>query len=139
LPVGAEIWQQALELPPGWRESKGYGGFAASLLMDGEVRFSVNGNEKSYKAGEAWSVHTRLPVEGENLSGKEARIFTTYLLPKGADLTSIPGPGNPDIITNPSRPNDSGNGWLWPALAIALLVTGIILAGRTLLRRSRSR
>jgi len=138
LTADAEIRQQAIALEPGWRESKGYGGFVANIVVDGELRFTINGSEKSYKGGEAWSARAGLPVNGENLSSNGARIFTTYLLPKGASLSVTPGPVDPKISDNTTQANDLGSVWLWPTLTIALLAV-ITAAGATLLRRSRAR
>ena len=138
LPADAEIRQQAIDLPAGWRESKGYDGFVATIVVEGELFYTVNGNEKSYKAGEAWSARAGLPVEGENLSNRDARIFTTYLLPKGASLSVTPGPVDPTFSSNISQPNDPGSLWLWPALAIALVAAVSIVVGTTMLRRRRS-
>lgn len=139
LPADAEIRQQAIDLEPGWRGSKGYGGFVVSIVMDGDLRFTVNGSEKVYKAGEAWSARAALPVIGENLTSKEARIFTTYLVPKGGSLSVTPGPVDPNISVNTSQPNNPGSVWLWPMLAIALLAAVSAMLGATLLRRNQSR
>ena len=135
--ANAEIRQQAIDLQPGWRESKGYGGFVASIVVDGEVLYRVNGSEKRYKAGEAWSVRTGLPVEGENVSNKEAQIFTTYLLPKGAKLSVPPGPVDPSFSGNTSQPNNQGSIWLWSTLAVGLFAVSALAVGATLVRRRR--
>jgi quercetin dioxygenase-like cupin family protein len=138
LPANTEIRQQAISLQPGWQESTAYAGFTSSLMIDGEVSFTVNGNEQTYQAGEAWSTRGSVPVEGSNKSGREARIFTTYLLPKGADLNVTPGPVDPG--SNPTASSGAReNGWLIPALVAALLMIAAVAVGIPLMSRRRMR
>ncbi|HYO51005.1 MAG TPA: cupin domain-containing protein [Chloroflexia bacterium] len=139
LPAEAEIRQQAADLDPGWRERKGYGGFVINMVVEGEVAYGPVGGEREYKAGEAWSEQAGVGVNEENLSGKKARIFTTYLLPAGASLSVTPGPDGPSTIDSASRPGGQGTSWLWPALASALLAVAATVVGMTLLRRKGAR
>lgn len=135
LPADAEIRQQAVDLEPGWRESKEYSGSVVNMVVEGEVLYKVGGVQKVYKAGEAWSKRAGVGVNAENQSGKTARIFTTYLLPKGASLSVTPGPGGSNIVGETSRSADQGSSWLWPTLVIALLAGAATVGGVTLLRR----
>jgi quercetin dioxygenase-like cupin family protein len=138
LPATTEIRQQAISLQPGWQESTAYAGFTSSLMIDGEVSFTVSGSEQTYQAGEAWSTRGSVPVEGSNKSGREARVFTTYLLPKGADLNVTPGPVDPG--SNPTASSGAGeNGWLMPVLVAVLFAIAAVAVGIPLMRRERSR
>jgi quercetin dioxygenase-like cupin family protein len=137
LPEKTEIRQRAISLQPGWQDRAAYAGFATSLMIDGEVSFTVNGGEKTYQAGEAWSARGGVNVEGNNESGREALVFTTYLLPKGADLNVTPGPVDPGGGAAPAS-GGSENGWLIPALVAALGVIAVVL-GIPLMRRGRPR
>ncbi len=139
LPADAEIRQQVVDLAPGWRESKGNGGPVVNVVVEGEVLYRVNGVEKVYKAGQAWSQRAGVSVTEENVSGKKARVFTTYLLPKGASLIVTPVPAVPRSIDDASRPDDQGGAWLWPTLAATLLVgVATAVAAPLLMRRNRS-
>jgi|GEM_PF-1763754 len=139
LPGDAEIRQQAIELQPGWRESKAYGGVVANIVVEGEVTYMARGSKKVYKAGEAWTARAEVPVEGENVSGDKALIFTTYLLPKGASVSVSPEPAGSTGIESAELPDSPGGAWLWPTLALALLAVAALGVGASLLRRSRSR
>ncbi|HYP39424.1 MAG TPA: cupin domain-containing protein [Chloroflexia bacterium] len=139
LPADAEIRQQAADLDPGWRERKGHGGFVVNMVVEGEVAYGSVGDKRVYKAGEAWSEQAGVGVNEENLSGKKARIFTTYLLPAGVSLSVTPGPAGPSMIDSASRPGGQGTSWPWPALASALLAVAATVVGMTLLRRKRAR
>jgi hypothetical protein len=107
-------------------------------MIDGEVSFTVNGNEKTYQAGEAWSARGSVPVVGNNRSGREARVYTTYLLPRGADLNVTPGPVDPGSNPTPSS-GARESGWLMPVLVAGLLVIAAVAVGIPLMRRGRSR
>jgi len=84
LPAQAEIVQQALDLPPGWRAEWKYNRFAANLVIEGEVRSGAQAEQKTYRAGEAWAEPAGTPAMAENRSLEPARLFTTYLVPQSA-------------------------------------------------------
>ena len=79
-----EIVQQVVDLPSGWRAERASTGFTASILVDGEVTYQLGGQRRLYKAGESWSARAGTRVMEQNQSASVARVFTTYLLPKGA-------------------------------------------------------
>lgn len=83
LPAEAEIVQQVADLPSGWRSERGSSEFAASIVVDGEVTYKIGVERRDYKAGEAWSTHAGISITEENGSPSVARVFTTYLLPRG--------------------------------------------------------
>ncbi|MFL5060781.1 MAG: cupin domain-containing protein [Xanthobacteraceae bacterium] len=84
LPARAEIVQQVVDLPPGWRAERIYHGFAANLVVEGEVTSGPRAEQKTYRAGEAWAAPAVMPVMTMNRSADRARVFTAYLLPQGA-------------------------------------------------------
>jgi quercetin dioxygenase-like cupin family protein len=84
LPARAEIVQQVVDLPPGWRTERIYPGFAANLVIEGEVTSGTRAEQKTYRAGEGWAAPGEMPEVTMNGSTDRARIFTAYLLPQGA-------------------------------------------------------
>jgi quercetin dioxygenase-like cupin family protein len=83
LPAETEIVQQVVDLEPGWRTERSSSGFTANIVIAGEVTYKIGAERKLYKAGEAWSAHAGTLVAEENTSTSMARVFTTYLLPRG--------------------------------------------------------
>jgi quercetin dioxygenase-like cupin family protein len=76
--------QEVVDLASGWRAERASVGFTANLIMAGEVTCRIGGERKLYKAGEAWSAPAGTLLGEENSSASTARVFTTYLLPRGA-------------------------------------------------------
>jgi len=79
-----EIVQQVTDLPSGWWAEWPSTGFTANILLDGEVTYQLGGQRMPYEAGESWSGGASAAVMEQNRSASVARVFTTYLLPKGA-------------------------------------------------------
>ena len=61
-----------------------YHGFAVGLIMQGEVRYRIGRDRKSYKRGDAWMAQAGTVVTEENNMPKQARVFRSYLVRKGA-------------------------------------------------------
>jgi len=80
LPAETEIVQQVVDLPSGWRLERKHDGFAANLVIDGEVTDKTGPEQKTYRAGESWSTRGEAVAVEENSSIDTARVFTTYLL-----------------------------------------------------------
>lgn len=79
-----EIVQQVIDLPPGWRTERVYHGFAAGLVMEGEVTLRNSQDRKLYKPGDAWMAQAGTVVGEENNGPKRARVFISYLVRKGS-------------------------------------------------------
>jgi quercetin dioxygenase-like cupin family protein len=75
--------QQVADLPSGWRTERISSGFTANIVVEGDVTYRIGGEWKEFKAGEAWSAQVGTLITEENRSASTARVFTTYLLPKG--------------------------------------------------------
>ena len=84
LATETEIVQQVIDLPPGWRTERAYHGFAVDLIMQGEVSYRIGRDRKSYKRGDAWMAQAGTVVTEENNMPKQARVFRSYLVRKGA-------------------------------------------------------
>ncbi len=83
LAADAEIVQQVVDLPPGWRAERISKGFVASMVLEGVAVYSVDTAQKDYKPGEAWSAQAGAHIVEENKSGNKVRIFTTHLGARG--------------------------------------------------------
>jgi quercetin dioxygenase-like cupin family protein len=81
LPPEAEIVQQVVDLASGWRGERILDGFAASVVVAGEVTYQIGAQRSTYRAGEAWFAPAGTLVTEENGSHSAAQVFTTYLLP----------------------------------------------------------
>ena len=57
--------------------------FTANIVIAGEVAYKIGPELKVYKSGEAWSAPAGTVVGDENKSAASARVFTSYLLPRG--------------------------------------------------------
>jgi quercetin dioxygenase-like cupin family protein len=84
LPAEAEIVQQVADLVSGSRMEQASNGFIAKIVLTGEVAYTIGAEQKDYKAGQAWSAPPGTLVTEENKSGTAARVFATYLLPRGS-------------------------------------------------------
>ena len=82
LPADAEIVQQVIDLAPGSRTEQASHGFAAGLVVDGEVR--IGAERKPYTPGDAWTAPAGSVIALDNSGPRQAQLFITHLLPKGA-------------------------------------------------------
>jgi quercetin dioxygenase-like cupin family protein len=83
LPANAQIVQQVVELGPASQAQGTLAGFAATVVLAGEVAYKIGSELKVYKSGDAWSAPAGTIVADENKSASSARVFTSYLLPAG--------------------------------------------------------
>ena len=83
LPANAQIMQQVVDLAPAWHAERTLPGFTANIVIAGEVAYKIGSELKLYKSGQAWSVRAGAIVGDENKSAVSARVFTSYLLPRG--------------------------------------------------------
>jgi len=83
LPADAQIVQQVVDLGPAWHAERALAGFIANIVLAGEVAYKIGPELKVYKPGEAWSAPAGTIVGDENKSAVSARVFASYLLPRG--------------------------------------------------------
>jgi quercetin dioxygenase-like cupin family protein len=83
LPADAQIVQQVVDLGPASHAERTLAGFTAAIVIAGEVAYKIGPELKLYKSGEAWSAPAGTLVGDENKSAVTARVFTSYLLPRG--------------------------------------------------------
>jgi quercetin dioxygenase-like cupin family protein len=84
LPAETEILQQVVDLSSGSWVEKVYDGFAVTIVVEGEVTRKIDGEQKTYRAGEAWSARDGASVLEGSTSLIKARLFTAYLVPRKA-------------------------------------------------------
>src|SRR5262249_20695951 len=84
LPADTEIAQEVADIPSGGRAERASAGFTAGVVVDGEVSYELGPQRKQLRAGESWSAAAGTPIAEENRSAGMARIFTTYLSPRGS-------------------------------------------------------
>lgn len=81
-----------LEFAPGaWTPLHSHGGLTLVRVLEGEMTRRVQGTEDQFRPGEGW-VETPGEVHAAgNAGGTPARVLVTFLLPKGAPLTTVAG------------------------------------------------
>ncbi len=84
LATETEIVQQVIDLPRRWRTERAYHGFAVGLILEGEVTYRIGPDRKPYKPGDAWMAQAGTVVTEENNTPKQARVFRSYFVRKGA-------------------------------------------------------
>jgi LPXTG-motif cell wall-anchored protein len=81
-----------LDFAPGaWTPLHTHGGMAVVRVLEGEMTRRRGGVEDKFKAGEGW-IETSGDVHAAgNSTGTPARVLVTFLLSKGAPLTTVAG------------------------------------------------
>ncbi len=79
IPGETEIRQQVVDLSSGSWAERVYDGFAVTMVVEGEVTRKIDGEKKTYRAGEAWSAQAGASVLEGNTSLFTARLFTASL------------------------------------------------------------
>jgi quercetin dioxygenase-like cupin family protein len=68
-----------------------HGGPTLALVLDGEITLRANGEERVYKAGESWTEMPGDVHEAFNSGDTPAHVVATFLLPPGAEATTVQG------------------------------------------------
>jgi hypothetical protein len=125
-----EVAQAVLDFAPGARTPpQTHAGQVFVTVLDGTITFRTQGTEKTYQAGESFIEQPGVIGQATNSGSANATVLATYLLPKGAPLSSR-APGMPR----------TGEGEFGPALQyiwLALLLGGGLVAGGWGVRRIR--
>ncbi len=88
-PDQAELVQLVVDFPPGASTSlHTHGGQAVNLVLEGEITLRQNGVDRPHGAGQAWTDSTGQAHAAINTGAGEARLLTTFLLPRGAVQTT---------------------------------------------------
>lgn len=65
-----------------------HGGEGYVTVLEGEITFRAGTTERTYKAGETFTERVNEVVQARNVGQVPASVVVTYLLPKGATLTT---------------------------------------------------
>lgn len=90
IPLELEVIQVVLEFAPGqWTPPHTHGGQAFNTVLEGEITLRENDTERIFKPGESWTDTVDQVHAAGNAGNKKARLMVTWLLPKGAQLTTV--------------------------------------------------
>lgn len=123
-----------------------HGGPAYITVVSGELTLVQDGQYKTYSAGDSWTEKPGVFMQVVNRSSAPATTFVTFLLPKGAQLTTNQQPDAPSgtsssapvqqqetrLTNTPSTPF-----WLFPSLGLLTLI--LVGGGAFLVRRRLGR
>ncbi len=119
-----------------------HGGPAYITVMSGQLTLVQNGTAKTYSSGDSWMESPGQYMQVVNRGTTAASTFVTFLLPKGATLTSNQQQDAPSSKSSgsqvqqqdaPLASTPSTPGWLFPSLGIVALI--IVGSGAVLVRR----
>jgi quercetin dioxygenase-like cupin family protein len=89
-PGPIEVVQLTVDFSPGsWTSVHSHGGQAINLVLAGDITLREDGAERPHKAGQGWTDSTGRFHSAGNTGSGEARLLTTFLLPKGAPQTTV--------------------------------------------------
>lgn len=86
-----DLVQLVLEFAPGaWTPMHTHGGVGVVTVLEGEMTVRMeDGTEQTYAAGEMWLEHPGEHAEVGNAGDAVARVVATFILPEGAELTTV--------------------------------------------------
>jgi len=91
-----EVVQLVLDFVPGaWTPPHTHGGQGVVMVLDGTMTRRSEGVEAVFRPGESW-VEPGVVHEAGNATANRATVMVTFLLPKGAPLTTVGTPGLPN-------------------------------------------
>lgn len=97
-----DVIQVILDFAPGqWTPPHTHGGQAFNTVVEGEITRRANGAEQIFKPGESWTETIDQVHAVGNTGSKKARLMVTWLLPKGAQLTTV-HPAMPTVAATPT-------------------------------------
>jgi quercetin dioxygenase-like cupin family protein len=77
--------------PGSWTPRHMHSGPALVLVLEGEVTLRQGGVDKVYKAGESWTESVGQVHQAGNMGTVNARVVSNYLVPSGAQATTVVG------------------------------------------------
>lgn len=119
----SEIAHAVLDFAPGAQTpAHTHPGQVFVTVLEGAITFRTGGTEKVYQVGESFVEQSGVVVQARNVGNVKASVMATYILPKGAPLsTPVTMPGLP--ATGGGGSNDrQPTGWLVLVVGCALVV-----------------
>ena len=84
-----EVVVLVLDFPPGtWTPPHTHGSPGWVTVIEGEMTLRMAGTEQTFQAGEGWEDVPNVVHEAGNAGTAPARLTATFLIPRGAPLTT---------------------------------------------------
>ena len=120
VPADYQVASLLLDFPPGaWTPPHTHGGQGYLTVLEGEMTLRMAGLEHKYGVGEGWVDRADVVHEAGNAGTSTARLVATYLLPRGASLTTVqqqglqqPPPGPTTLVNVRHEPRNVPTGSL---------------------------
>ena len=98
-PPQIDMVQVFVEFGPGTSTpSHTHGGQVLVMMLDGALSYGVGNNQQTYVAGQSWVENPQQYGIGRNPTKADAHLVATYLLVKGAPLTTVENAGATDQL-----------------------------------------
>jgi quercetin dioxygenase-like cupin family protein len=102
-PAQAEVAQLLVEFAPGsWTPPHTHGGPAFVTVLEGEMKFRHGGMEQTFKVGETWIEDPVVVGEAGNTGTTTAVVLATFVVPKGAAITTGAPVGTQQLPPGPT-------------------------------------
>ncbi len=122
-PAQFDVVNQEVDFAPGaWTPVHTHGGPAYITVLEGSMTTKVNGEEKNYQTGQSWVEYPGQYFAVGNTGTAEAKTFVTFLLAKGAPLTTLQQQGIP---ATGNAANSISPWYILPAAAL-IVVAGTV-------------
>lgn len=131
-PAQLDVVQMVLGFAPGaWTPLHSHGGEVLITVLEGDMIVQSQGGETTYRPGDTWIEHAGDIHKAGNTTGAQASVAVTFLMPKGAQLTTVQEPAAPVLLPQTGG-GSSRAGVVW----IALIATGLVAAGWFMRRKT---
>ena len=77
--------------PGAWTPMHKHSGPALITVLEGEMTLRQDGVDRVFRAGESWTEAAGQVHKAGNASGARARVVSNYLVPRGAQATTVVG------------------------------------------------
>src|SRR5919199_2797486 len=103
-PSPLEVAHFVVELPAGaWTARHTHGGPGLVVVTDGEVTVERGGAQERFRREQSWQESTDMVHRAGNVSAAPAAVFASFLLPRGATLTTAQ-PGQTGVSPGAAAP-----------------------------------
>lgn len=151
-----DVVHLVLDFAPGtWTPPHTHGGTGYVLVTDGELMLRMSGMEHRYPAGQGWVDAANVVHAAGNPGPRSAAVAASFLLPRGASLTTVQPAGAPMPAAAPQRqmppamamgqpmprsmPRTGEGGPALPNWPTLLVGAGLLATGMHVRRRNRRR
>jgi quercetin dioxygenase-like cupin family protein len=136
-PTPLEVAQFVVEFPVGsWTAWHTHGGHAFVLVTEGEATLERGGTQQRFAAGQTWVDTADVVHRAGNTTGAPAAVLASFLLPKGATLTTAQ-PGQSGAAPGAAAPAPTQLPRTGGGPTGFLLLAGAAAAGARLALRNR--